>query len=154
MRMNCKCEVVGKTITLHPSFVPNLEDGMYAVEIVPIDKDKTRRQVNYFWALMREIAKKLDNNTENTERYYLQVLKMAGVKIEGIWIKTEALDEFKKYIKHFVITDTNKDYSLVNVYKGISEMSVKEMQSLIEVAINYAERVGVNTDYWMEIFNL
>lgn len=151
--MNCRCEVNGKTITLHPTFTPNLEDGMYSIEIVPLEKDKTRRQVNYFWALMREIAKKLDNNTENTERYYLQILKMAGIKIEGIWIKTEALDEFKKYIKHFVITDTNKEYSLVNVYKGISEMTVKEMQTLIDVAISYAERCGVNTDYWMEVFN-
>lgn len=126
---------------------------MYSVEILPIEKDKTRRQVNYFWSLMREIAKVNDGNTENAERYYLQCLKIAGVKIEGIWIRNDALDEFKKYIKHFVITDENKGYSLVNVYKGISEMDVKEMQKLIDVAIMYAESVGISTDYWMEMFN-
>lgn len=153
MRLVCKCEVVGKDIVIHPTYVPKLTDTTYAVEIVPIEKDRTRRQVNYFWKLMREIANINDGNAENAERYYLQCLKMAGIKIEGVWIRDDALEDFKKYIKHFVVTDKNKGYSLVNVYKGISEMDVKEMQKLIDVAIEYAERVGVNTDYWMEIFN-
>ena len=153
MRLNCRCEVVGNTIVLHPTFYTGIKDGEYAIEIVPLEKDKTRRQVNYFWALMREISKVQDGDVANVERYYLQCLKMAGIKIEGIWIKDEALDEFKKYIKHFVVTETNKGFSLVNVYKGISEMDVKEMQKLIDVAINYAEAIGISTDYWMERFS-
>ena len=117
-----------------------------------MEQNKTRRQVNYFWKLIREIATKQDGNASNYMQYYGILLKMAQVKITGIWIKKEALNLFKRKVKHFVVMEEKAGYCLVEVYVGVSEMNKKEMMTLIEITLNYAESIGINTSLYRNEF--
>lgn len=151
MRLIADCKFMKNTVVLQTKYPVNLEDGEYSVEITEIEKDKTRRQVNYFWALIREIAKNEDGNAMDVERWYGLMLKRANIKVQGFWIKDEALDDFKRLVGHFVVLEKNKGFSKVEVYIGISQMNVKEMMSLIDTTIEYAEMLKIPTSYWKEV---
>ena len=43
-------------------------------------------------------------------------------------------------------------YCLVEVYVGVSEMNKKEMMTLIEITLNYAESIGINTSLYRNEF--
>ena len=133
-------------------FRTTIEDGEYHITITDIEKNKTRRQVNYFFRLVREIATKQDGNASSMEMYYGTLLKMAKIKVNGIWVRDDALDSFKRLVKHFVIVEKKNGFNYVEVYVGVSDMNIKEMQRLIEITINYAERLGINTEAYKRAF--
>ena len=152
MEFDANIKQMGNILSVEMPFRQKIDDGEYHVAITNKEQNKTRRQVNYFWKLIREIATKQDGNASNYMMYYGVLLKMAKVKISGIWIKKEALDLFKRKVKHFVVMEEKAGYCLVEVYMGVSEMNKKEMMTLIEITLNYAEMIGVDTKVYRNEF--
>lgn len=152
MEFDGKLKTMGNVLTIEMPYKSNIEDGEYHIIITEKEKNKTRRQVNYFFRLVREIATKQDGNASSFENYYGTLLKMAKIKVNGIWVRDDALDSFKRLVKHFVIMEKKNGFNYVEVYVGVSDMNIKEMQKLIEITINYAERIGINTDPYKRAF--
>ena len=152
MEFDANIKQMGNILSVEMPFKQKIDDGEYHVAITGKVQNKTRRQVNYFWKLIREIATKQDGNASNYMQYYGILLKMAQVKITGIWIKNEALNLFKRKVKHFVVMEEKAGYCLVEVYVGVSEMNKKEMMTLIEITLNYAESIGINTSLYRNEF--
>lgn len=136
-----------------------LEDGEYIITIEPKKKKRTLDQNAYFWALLGEISKKENGSMRDVESIYTNLLEMAGAKYVSMIIKHEALDDFKKYMRHVKVikqqTVKNELYDTIYAFYGSSTFSTNEMAQLIDVTLRYAEEVGVeNVDnYWKGILN-
>ena len=128
-----------------------LEDGEYEIEIRSPDESKTTRQRNYFFALVKDIARQQDGNVKNYMNWYGILLKMAGIKVNGIKIKKEALDSLKTICKYMVVMEETNEWAIVDIYKGVSEMDKKEMIELIDVTLDFAIKLGVKTDAYYQL---
>lgn len=137
-------------ILTKPKWV-KLEDGEFEVEIRSPEESKTTRQRNYFFALVKDIARAQDGNAQNYMNWYGVLLKMTGIRVTGIRIKKVALDALKSVCKYMVIIAENEEWATVDIYKGVSEMDKKEMRELIDVTLDFATKVGAKTDAYYQL---
>lgn len=151
MKFQANLKTLGQTIMIEKPKWVNLDDGEYEIEIKSPDEDKTNRQRNYFFALVKDIARKQDGNASNYLNWYGVLLKMAQVKVSGIKIRNDALDTFKTLCKYFVVMEQDSEWATVEVYKGVSEMNKKEINELIDVTLDFANRLGVVTDNYYNL---
>lgn len=151
MKFQSNLKTLGQTIMVEKPKWVNLEDGEYEIEFKAPDESKTNRQRNYFFALVKDIARAQDGDASNYLNWYGVLLKMAQVKVTGIKIKKEALNLFKTLCKYFVVMEEDGEWATVEVYKGISEMNKKEVGELIDVTLKLASRLGVKTDNYYNL---
>ena len=132
----------------------NLDDGEYMVNIEPKRNKRSLDQNRYFWALLGEITKKENGDLKEINNLYVHLLKMAGAKYEVCMIKHEALERFKSLYRDVMVvkqtTINNELYDLLYAFYGSSKFDSKEMTTLIDVTLNYAYEVGVDSvkNYW------
>lgn len=136
-----------------------LDDGEYMVTIEPKKKKRSLDQNAYFWKLLGEISKKENGDLRDVETIYTNLLEMAGSKYTSMIIKHEALDDLRKQIRHVKVikqqTVKNVLYDTIYAFYGSSAFNTSEMSQLIDVALRYAEEVGVEDveNYWKGILN-
>lgn len=144
----------GNLAVINAPFPFQLEDGEYIVTIEAKKKKRSLDQNAYFWKLLGEICKKENGDLKGIEDLYVNLLEMAGAKYTATIIKHEALEEFKKLVRHVKIikqqTIKNVLYDTVYVFYGSSTFNSAEMSKLIDVTLNYAAEVGVGDvyEYW------
>ena len=132
----------------------NLDDGEYMVSIEQKRNKRSLDQNRYFWALLGEITKKENGDLKEINNLYVHLLKMAGAKYEVCMIKHEALERFKSLYRDVMVvkqtTINNELYDLLYAFYGSSKFDSKEMTTLIDVTLNYAYEVGVESvkNYW------
>lgn len=132
----------------------NLDDGEYMVSIEQKRNKRSLDQNRYFWALLGEITKKENGDLKEINNLYVHLLKMAGAKYEVCMIKHEALERFKSLYRDVMVvkqtTINNELYDLLYAFYGSSKFDSKEMTTLIDVTLNYAYEVGVDSvkNYW------
>ena len=159
MNVICELKSMGNALLLQSPYKLNLEDGTYQVSIKSLNEMKRSDKQNaLMWSIVNKICKKLNGNTNDSYELYSQILEMANVSYTDIVINHEALETFKKMmhikvVSQKIVDGIQKDYCWV--FKGISEMNVKEANELIDVVINYAGEVGIDVDenYWRDILN-
>ena len=144
---------------LHAPIPFGLDDGEYMITIEPKKKKRSLDQNAYFWKLLGEISKKENGDLRDVETIYTNLLEMAGSKYTSMIIKHEALDDLRKQIRHVKVikqqTVKNVLYDTVYAFYGSSTFNTSEMSQLIDVALRYAEEVGVEDveNYWKGILN-
>lgn len=132
----------------------NLDDGEYMVSIEQKRNKRSLDQNRYFWALLGEITKKENGDLKEINNLYVHLLKMAGAKYEVCMIKHEALERFKSLYRDVMVvkqtTINNELYDLLYAFYGSSKFDSKEMTTLIDVTLNYAYEVGIESvkNYW------
>lgn len=151
MKFQASLKILNENILIDKPKWVHLEDGEYEIEIKSPDESKTNRQRNYFFALVKDIARVQDGNAKNYMNWYGILLKMAGIKVEGLKIKKVALDSLKTVCKYMVIMEDLGDWVIVDIYKGVSEMDKKEMCELIDVTLDFAFKVGAKTDAYYQL---
>lgn len=153
-------KVLDTTLMVQSPYKLNLEDGKYEIEIKELKNMKRSDQQNaLMWSLVNKICKKLNGNIYDSYDVYCQILEMAGVHYDDVKIKHEALDNFKKLVKHCKVVATRNEngtlYDYCWVFRGISEMDSKEANQLIDTVIEYASKLGidVDSDYMRSLLN-
>lgn len=137
----------------------DLADGEYMITIEPKKRKRSLDQNAYFWKLIGEISKKENGTLSDVENIYINLLEMAGAKYVGMIIKHEALEDFRKQMRHVKVikqqTVKNVLYDTIYAFYGSSTFSTDEMSQLIDVTLRYAEEVGVEDveSYWRGILN-
>lgn len=129
----------------------SMPDGVYELNIREKGDAKTYEQVKKLWATIDDISRSEYGDISQSSNIYLQILDMAGVRTDKIWIPSEAIKDFKKKVRALSIVATDVvnhvDYSLVNVcLSGISDMNKKEVANVIECAIKWASELGIDTE--------
>lgn len=130
-----------------------LKEGQeYQLELLKPKGNKSVAQNNTFWQVCREIAMRMDGDLHDLNEIYFNVLEYSGAKTYEITILKEAYDTFKKTIRHTKIldeyNDKGNDYYVIQCFPGISTYNSRDMSKLLDYTLDYAEKIGINTDIW------
>lgn len=132
------------------SYLKELTDELYSIEIKKPKSRKTLAQNNYAWQLMTEIARELAIYP-SPEDVYKQVVKMA--KIKTVFLESlndeKVIDGLRKTfriveVKEERMSVKGKETVMLECYWGMSNFDKEEMQRFIDVLLNYASEVGID----------
>ena len=120
-------------------------------------KDRSLSQNNLLWTIIGAIDQKQNGrkSKDGSIEIYRQILKLARVKTEWLQTPTESKSRltrmFQVIIEHKVETnDKGNEIGTYECYWGSSHLNTKEMSDVIETALDYAERAGVDTTYYRD----
>ena len=126
------------------------EDETYQIDITPYRSKRSRDQNGFFWALLGEIEKHLSGRFMDEFSLYCQILEMANVKYEYVMCLPEAVlnvtHEFRAIHKVDEREYNGVQMVVLKCYIGSSKFTIKQMNELIEVAIDYARQSGIDVD--------
>ena len=131
---------------------------IYELDIKEYKGKRTLKQNAYMWELITEIDKALNGGRPNDSvEVYAQCLEKAKAKFEFMLVPEEALSMLRtKFRAVRVIAGKRVEgipYVNVQVFWGSSQMNTKEMSDLIDAILDYANEVGIVTDYWKEVLS-
>lgn len=136
-----------------------MKRGDYVLDITKPKDRRTLSQNALLWELIGLIDVAENGSRANDLEIYVNILKMAGARVESISIRKDAIEEFKQrtsdVFREYVIVSEWKnskgtDFVMLNCFYGSSKLSTQEMTSVIDVAISYAESVGVSVKYYKQ----
>lgn len=136
-------------------FCNDLEKKAYTLDIKAIRSKRTLNQNAYFWALVNEIDESLNGHRKNNDELYAQLLEMADAKYEYIQIVDTALPMLKenfravKVMKHK--QENGNDCVVCKCFYGSSNFDKEEMNKLIDVTLDYASQLGIDTTFYKEM---
>lgn len=133
----------------------------YEVSITELKDRRTKAQNRLLWELIGEIDIELNGSRSADEEIYMQILDMAGAKVEYIAVRKDMAEGIRKALENsfrFVkeVDDWKKnDAEMVTLkcYYGSSKMDKDEMARVIDTTMTYAEECGIVTDYWKGLLN-
>ena len=118
-------------------------------------ESRTLQQNALFWKVVSKISDHLnyEHSEESTMKIYGDLLVKAQVKRELMATLPQAIDTLKAHFRAVIPTGqsissynekTGKTNELITVwvYQGSSKFNTKEMTELIEIALNYASKLG------------
>lgn len=129
----------------------------YSIEIKQIKSRRSLQQNRMLWGLIGLIDEKENgrHTAAGSESIYITLLEMADAKVDFI----AALPETEKMLRQSfraikLVQPFRQGSQKMNLYKvvsGSSKMNTKEMCALIDTTLDYAARLGIDTDYWKEV---
>lgn len=133
-------------------WLESLKPGDYELSIVKPSKKRTGQQNALLWELIGQICMKEDGNRAGDIDLYCQLIEEAGVKCEYYMSLPEGEAGLRKVFRGVKVIDDRiymgRTFYVYKCYFGSSTMNTKEMSMLIDKAIERAEAVGIDTDYW------
>lgn len=129
---------------------------IYELDIKEYKGKRTLQQNAYLWELISEIDKALNDGRPNDPvEIYTQCLEMANAKFEFMLVPEQALSALRNKFRAVKVVGRKRiegvPYVNVQVFWGSSQMNTKEMSDLIDKVLDYANEVGIVTDYWQEV---
>lgn len=121
-----------------------LEKELYSLEI---KKPRSKRSLNqnaYLWALIHELALKMD---EGDMEVYIKLLNETKTKFEILKVLAIAENDLKKCFRlvKLIKYDTNKDYAYFQCYYGSSAFTTEEMNKLLDTTIRWCNELNIPT---------
>lgn len=147
--LNNEVEITFTTTRSAINDLDGLSDGDYIVSLKKYSKRRSLSQNAYFWALLNEIAIKINSTKEEVYKTYI---KDYGV-FEIIPIKNEAVNTFIKKWENKGLGWFTQDlgesklngFTKLIVYFGSSSYDSKEMNRLLDAVIQDCEELGIST---------
>lgn len=125
---------------------------------------RSLNQNNFMWAIIEKVSMEIngERSEESVMKIYAEILTQANVNRELVAVLPKTLDALKRTFRAVVETgqtietineETGKKSKLVTawVYEGSSRFNVKEMNELLDYAIEYARKAEVIID---ELYSL
>lgn len=136
------------TFTVNRERLPELEGikANAAISVVDPKADKSRNQNAYMWALIGELAKKVEISKQECYREYIReygVYKALEVKNEA----AEAFEEaWKKQGVGWIVEkeDGREGYKNIMAYYGTSTYTAEQMARLIDAIVNDCKSYGID----------
>lgn len=125
-----------------------LENKPYALDIGKPRSKRSLDQNSLLWKIIHDIAETEDGHLADDWEKYCALLEMADAKHTDIVAPAAAEEEFRKVqglraVK--VLRPAEKEGFLIyRLYPGSSTFNIKEMTKLIDVALDYAEKIGLD----------
>lgn len=130
----------------------SLETQPYALEITKPRNKRSTDQNALLWKIIHDIAEQEDGHLANDWDTYCALLELADAKHTDLVAPAEAEEEFRKVqglraVK--VLRPAQQEgYLIYRLYPGSSTFNTKEMTKLIDVALDYAAKIGLDTAYY------
>lgn len=124
-------------------------EKIYSLEIKEYKSKRTLQQNKYMWALIREIARvQLQDEME----IYISALEDANAKYTYIMGLEDIQDELCKNFRAVKVVRPeyvhNKKFIVYKCFIGSSKFDKEEMAKLLDIVINYAEELNINTNIY------
>ena len=129
----------------------------YDIKLTKLKSKRTLRQNRYLWALMGEIALKMnyDNDVMNV---YTNLIKQYGLPYEMLDMLPSAKERLLKTDKNpsgifrvMDLVDKRGNHNMYKCYYGTSSYTKEEMIVLIDGALELAFKCGIEIDYWRDM---
>lgn len=140
--------------------IENLKDDKLTIDIKKWRKKRSLDANSYCWVLCDRIAKELSKESIVTkEQIYKDAISQVGT-FEPMIIEEKAYDNFKRIWEKqglgFIVQEvTRKDKCIkVHCYYGSSTYDTKEMSLLIEIIVDLAKSLDIETKPKEEIESL
>ena len=138
------------------------KDKTYVLDLSEKKPKRSLAQNDMFNSILNKICLESDGNLKDRDVYYGQLLKMAGIEEQtntGIYTADELEQEMKlnDYRTFDVISKSvinHVMYYKTRFYKGSSKFNSAQMSRLIDVTLDYAAELGIETDYWRSLLNV
>ena len=138
----------------------NLSGRELEINIKEWKAGRSLNQNALLWAIIGAIDKKQNGrrSEDGAMEIYKQILKKARVKTEFIQTPVEAKERFLRLFRVVVelSVKTNHKGNKIGTYEcfwGSSLLDKQEFSDVIETALDYAQKVGLNTDVWNRDWN-
>ena len=136
--------------------IDDLKKGEYLLQIKDIRNKRSLNQNALLWELIGEIGEAQNGNRSGDMEIYCNCLESCGAKVEYIACSPAALEAVKKQFRACQEIGSRKtergEMVILKVFIGSSKMDSKEMSKLIDYVMDYAEKCGVDTDYYARQF--
>lgn len=145
------------TEPIYESYAQTLKKGAYSVVIDSVKRLRTLNQNSLMWGLIGDICSNENASYNDTWDMYCEFLRMANQKYTYVSVLKDGYEDL--CIAHGVRavqalgTETRsngKEFVNCRVFIGSSRMSTKEMGVLIDCILDYAEQLGINTQYYLD----
>lgn len=138
----------------------NLKEDKLSIEIKKWRKKRSLDANSYCWVLCDRIAKELSKESIVTkEQIYKDAISQVGT-FEPMIIEEKAYDNFKRIWEKqglgFIVQEVSRKdkYIKVHCYYGSSTYDTKEMSLLIEILIELAKSLNIETKPQAELDSL
>lgn len=139
----------------YKKFVKELEPDEYVIEVFKPRAKRSNNQNALLWELIHLITEYEQGIGGDEWFTYTSLLEMANCKYEYMVLTDEAAKALKEVYrtiknvgKRTVINEETGEATEANVYKcfiGSSKFTIDEMNHLIDIAIRYANEIGMDT---------
>lgn len=135
----------------------DIKEDKYSLEIKEITNKRTLQQNSFMWALIDEIDKKQNGYLSDPIGIYCQILEMANAKYEYLLCEERTIESLRKSSGIRALDVKGKEYvngieyTLIKVFIGTSQFNKKEMAQLLDTTINYANELGIETEYYKNL---
>lgn len=134
-------------------YLKELEKKEYSLEISEIRQKRSLEQNRMLWALIHEIAMNENAPINDDWEMYCYFLSLAKAKYTYISVIEDGLEDLKKEVRALRVLSyekrkNGKRFANCQVFIGSSKMSKEEMSKLIDVVLQYAEELGIDTEYY------
>lgn len=145
------------TKPIYESYAQTLEKGEYSVIIDSVKHLRTLKQNDLMWGLIGDICSNENASHRDTWDMYCEFLRMAKQKYTYVLVVKEGYNDL--CVAHGVravqalgteTRDNGKEFIKCRVFIGSSRMSTKEMGNLIDCILDYAEQLGISTQYYLD----
>ena len=125
------------------------------ISIAPAKKSRSLNQNALMWEIIGKIAEEQDGWRADKNEVYLQLLKDVGAKTYELDVIPEAKDALMRaggFRGYRVLNSYQKEDGTwmehIEVYVGTSKMNSTEMSKVIDRAMDWAEELGIETEYF------
>ena len=140
--------------------IENLKDDKLTIDIKKWRKKRSLDANSYCWVLCDKIAKELSKESIVTkEQIYKDAISQVGT-FEPMIIEEKAYDNFKRIWEKqglgFIVQEVSRKDKCIKVhcYYGSSTYDTKEMSLLIEILIELAKSLNIETKPQAELDSL
>lgn len=121
----------------------------YIFEVKELKSKRTIQQNKYMWALIHEIAHHESIQQSEVDIYSL-VLEEANAKYIYLLGTKEVEDELKKNFRAVRVVrptvENGKEFIVYKCFVGTSKMDTKEMKKVLDIIIEWAVELGIETN--------
>lgn len=128
----------------------------YVLNITAPHKKRSTEQNSMLWELIGQICEVVNGsrNPDDEQIIYRQIIQLSGVGSAQYLAVPEAA-EYLTRVYRVVIPMTYEWHDGQQMIRywcaiGTSQMDTREMNKVIDKALEYAETVGIDTDAWKE----
>lgn len=145
------------TEPMYEAYAQTLEKGVYSVIIDSVRRLRTLEQNRLMWRLIKEICENENASYNDTWDMYCEFLRMSKALYTYVSVLKDGVDSLAQAhgarAVQILGTETRKngkEFVNCRLFLGSSQMSTKEMGTLIDCILDYAENLGINTQYYLD----
>lgn len=143
---------------MYMNYAERIESGLYGITFDAPEKNRTLNQNALLWALIGEICKNENASYSDTWEMYCELLRQAKAKYTYVSVVKDGVDDLARShgiraVQTLGTITNEKGVEFVNcrLFLGTSQMNTKEISQVIDKAIEYAENLGIDTNYYRDM---